>query len=264
MVGRLFVGTSGFDHPEWKGSFYPPNLKRREMLSFYARRLPSVEINYTFRHEADQETTTAWRSATPAGFVFALKAHQRLTHWQRLLCPDDSLERFLGGARSLGPQLGPILFQLPPNFRADAGRLAGFVDRLPADLRLAFEFRHESWTGTDRVLAARGIATCVSETDEREFQGELLVRPFVYLRLRRTSYGRTRLRRWAERVASARLAGADVYCYFKHEEAGKGAAFASSFLRMSRRYPFAAEESASRSASMALGSESGSPSAVVT
>jgi uncharacterized protein YecE (DUF72 family) len=264
MQGRLYVGTSGFDYPEWKGSFYPTNLRRREMLAYYSRKLPSVEINYTFRHEAEAETTAAWAAATPSDFVFALKAHQRLTHWQRLLGTDDSLPRFLESARALRGKLGPILFQLPPNFKADLERLAAFVDRLPVDLRFAFEFRHDSWSVATPLLAERGVATCVSETDERAFDGELQVAPFVYLRLRRTSYGRTRLHAWAERVASARRAGTDVYCYFKHEEAGKGAAFASSFLRLSERYALAADTSASRNASTVAGSEIGSPSAVVT
>jgi uncharacterized protein YecE (DUF72 family) len=265
MTGRAFVGTSGFDYPQWRGSFYPASLRRQDMLAYYASRFGSVEINYTFRHEASVETLASWRAATQSGFVFSLKAHQRLTHWQRLSAPDDATERFLAGARTLGDRLGPILFQLPPTLRADPELLDRFVARLPADLRFAFEFRHDSWKGIDRLLEPQGIARCVAETDEDAFREELPAGPFVYLRLRRTSYGRARLRTWARRIGEATAAGRDVFCYFKHEEAGAGAAFGQALLRLlAAPQSAAASTSAPRSASSAVGSSTGSPSPVVT
>ena len=231
MAGRLFVGTSGFDFPEWKGSFYPETLRRREMLAYYAERLGSVEINYSFRHELSPETVANWCASTPDDFVFSVKAHQRLTHWQRLTAPDESLERFLQAARRLGHRLGPILFQTPPNLRADLALVERFLERLPGEMRFAFEFRHDSWNATGPLLAERGVAWCVAETDESPFEAELPVGPFVYLRLRRTAYGHDRLVDWARRIDAARAEGRDVFCYFKHEEGGAGARFALALVR---------------------------------
>ena len=231
MAGRLFVGTSGFDFPEWKGSFYPETLRRREMLAYYAERLRSVEINYSFRHELSPETVASWCRSTPEDFVFSVKAHQRLTHWQRLTAPDESLERFLDTTRGLGHRLGTILFQTPPTLRADLPLLQRFLDRLPDQMRFAFEFRHDSWRPAGPLLAERGVAWCVAETDEVPFETELPGGPFDYLRLRRTSYGPDRLQGWARRIDSARGEGRDIFCYFKHEEGAAGARFALALVR---------------------------------
>jgi uncharacterized protein YecE (DUF72 family) len=231
MAGSVYVGTSGFDYPEWKGSFYPSTLKRREMLPFYAERFRSVEINYTFRREPTADVLRAWRAATREGFLFALKAHQRITHWQRLSAADHAVDRFLALARTLEDRLGPILFQLPPNLTADRDLLRRFLDRLPDDLRVAFEFRHPSWRAAAPLLAERGVAWCLAETDAQPFRDTALPPgPYVYLRLRRTTYGRADLTAWAERIREASSAGRDVFCYFKHEEAGAGAEFAGALI----------------------------------
>ena len=231
MGGRVFVGTSGYDFPQWRGSFYPETLRRREMLSYYAERLRSVEINYSFRHELSPETVKSWRGSTAEDFVFSVKAHQRLTHWQRLSAPDESLERFLAATRGLGRRLGPILFQTPPTLRADLPLLERFLDRLPVTMRFAFEFRHESWEPAASLLAERGVAWCVADADEAPFEAELPDGSFVYLRLRRASYEGDRLREWARRIDAVRSEGRDVFCYFKHEEAGAGARFALALVR---------------------------------
>jgi uncharacterized protein YecE (DUF72 family) len=223
MAGTLYLGTSGFAYDEWKGPFYPPTLKQREMLPFYAGRFGSVEINYTFRQQPAEKTLLTWREATPDGFLFALKAHQRITHWLRLAGADEAVSTFLDRIRLLGPRLGPILFQCPPNLQYDRSLIESFLGYLPPTFRCAFEFRHPSWSAAKDVLASQGAAWCVAETDEKPFDEKTLDQgPFVYLRLRKTEYSDDELRAWAERIGPPLQEGTDVFCYFKHEDKGAG------------------------------------------
>lgn len=227
MGGRLFVGTSGFAFKGWKGPFYPAGLKDREMLAFYASRLPSVEINYTFRRHPSEKTLANWREQTPDGFEFALKAHQRITHTLRLAAAGEAVDRFLQAARLLGPRLGPILFQCPPSLRFDRDLILSFLDTVPPEVRAAFEFRHPSWDEARPLLAERGTAWCVAETDETPApEGPVADGSLAYLRLRKTSYSDEEMGAWAARVGGALRGDADVFCYFKHEEEGAGPAFA--------------------------------------
>jgi uncharacterized protein YecE (DUF72 family) len=222
--GTLYLGTSGFGYTEWKGPFYPEKLKQKDMLPFYAEHFRTVEINYTFRHQASEKTLTTWREATPDGFLFSLKAHQRITHWLRLADADEAVSAFLERARLLGDRLGPILFQCPPNLPYDRGLIENFVGFLPPTNRYAFEFRHPSWIEARDLLASQGAAWCVAETDEAPVPAgdPLPHRPFVYLRLRKTAYLDDELRSWAERVGTVLEEGSDVFCYFKHEDKGAG------------------------------------------
>jgi len=159
------VGTSGYNFPEWKGPFYPAKTPESKMLEYYAQRLTTVEINYTFYRMPNAKTVAGWDAASPAAFTFVLKAPQRITHIARLRDVDDPLRYFLETARKLGPKLGPILFQLPPNFKKDVDRLNDLLTQFPADLRCAWEFRHESWF-TDDVTRRCGSGTprCASRT----------------------------------------------------------------------------------------------------
>src|SRR5216110_1206913 len=163
---RLCVGTSGYNFPEWKGSFYPPKLPTSKWLEYYASKLGTVEINYTFYRMPNAKTVAGWNAATPAAFTFVLKAPQRITHIARLRDVDDPLRYFLETGRKLGPKLGPILFQLPPNFKKDLDRLNDLLTQFPADLRCAWEFRHESWFTDDVYAALRtaNAALCVADT----------------------------------------------------------------------------------------------------
>jgi uncharacterized protein YecE (DUF72 family) len=225
--GTLYLGTSGFAYKEWKGSFYPEGLKDREMLPYYAGRLCTVEINYTFRRNPAPATLTGWREATPDGFRFALKAHQRITHWLRLADADEAVSGFLDRARTLGPRLGPILFQCPPSFHLDRARLESFLAYLPPIFRYAFEFRHPSWAEARDVLASQGAAWCMAETDEHPAGDDPVpARPFAYLRLRKERYEDDDLRAWAARIEPVLAGGSDVYCYFKHEEGAAAPRFA--------------------------------------
>ena len=189
-AGTLYLGTSGFAYDEWKGPFYPPTLKQREMLPFYSSRFPSVEINYTFRQQPSEKTLIAWRLATPDGFLFTLKAHQRITHWLRLAGADEAVSTMLERLRELGPRLGAILFQCPPNLPYDQSLIESFLAFLPPTFRYAFEFRHPSWDEARKILASQGAAWCTAETDERPFApGErLAAETFVYLRIVKQSY----------------------------------------------------------------------------
>jgi uncharacterized protein YecE (DUF72 family) len=225
MTGTLYTGTSGFAYKEWKGVFYPEGLKDREMLSYYASRLPSVEINYTFRRQPSEKTLTTWRDATPETFRLTLKANQRITHWLRLEHADEAVREFLERARLLGDRLGPILFQCPPNLEFDRSRIEAFVGYLPPGVLAAMEFRHPSWEEARPILAAQGVAWCSAETDDKE-AGQLSWEPFGFLRLRKTEYTDEELHKWAERIAPVLAEDRDVYCYFKHEDGAASAKMA--------------------------------------
>jgi uncharacterized protein YecE (DUF72 family) len=218
-AGTLYLGTSGFSYDEWKGVFYPKEVKQKERLAYYASKFPSVEINYSFRRLPSEKTLTDWRSQVPEGFQFTLKASQRITHFKRLADADEEVGVFLERARLLGDRLGPILFQCPPTLKFDRGLIESFLAYLPPIARYAFEFRHASWEEARDVLAAQGVAWCVAETDENA-RSALSWEPFGYLRLRKTAYSDDDIKEWAGLIGPALDAGNDVYCYFKHEDEG--------------------------------------------
>jgi uncharacterized protein YecE (DUF72 family) len=227
VAGTLHLGTSGFAYPEWKGPFYPPDLRSKDMLGFYSSRFSSVEINYTFRRYPSEKTLATWRSQTPAGFLVTLKANQQITHWRRLADADEPVSRFLEAARPLGDRLGVILFQCPPNLEYDRSLIELFLAYLPPIARYAFEFRHPSWSEARELLASQRVAWCVAETDEHPVGADPLpAGPFVYLRLRKEGYSEEELAAWAGRIGSCLEEGREVFCYFKHEEKGAGPIFA--------------------------------------
>jgi uncharacterized protein YecE (DUF72 family) len=223
--GHLYLGTSGFAYAEWKGPFYPEDLKDREMLHFFASKFPSVEINYTFRRQPSEKTLATWREQTEEGFTFALKAHQRITHTLRLRDADESVSTFLDRAKQLGDRLGPILFQCPPSLRFDRALIESFLAFLPGNVRCAMEFRHPSWEEARPILRDQGVAWCTAETDASS-GGEPSFEPFGYLRLRKETYTDEEIAAWAERLRPALAEGHDVYTYFKHEDKGAGPIFA--------------------------------------
>ncbi len=218
---RLFVGTSGFSYKEWKGSFYPEDLPASEMLRFYASKLPAVEINNTFYRMPRSETLAQWAEQVPDAFRFALKAPQRITHIRRLKEAGDSVDFFFRVATTLGDRLGPMLFQLPPNFKKDAPRLTDFLATLPPVARCSFEFRHESWFEEPvyEALQAARCALCLAE-DEDLATPRIATTGWGYLRLRRQDYGEEQLLDWAATLRSQPWE--EAYVFFKHEEGGKG------------------------------------------
>jgi uncharacterized protein YecE (DUF72 family) len=222
MVGTLYLGTSGFSYDGWKhGVFYPEGLKNREMLSYYASRFPSVEINYTFRRFPTDKSLATWRDQTPEDFRFTLKANQRITHFKKLRDADEDVRDFLQAAAVLGERLGTVLYQCPPSLHYDRELIASFVGYLPPSPRAAMEFRHPSWLEARELLLDQGIAWCVAETDEHDpGPDDLSWEPFGYLRLRKTEYTDEELTAWAKRIGAALEGGGDVFCYFKHEDEG--------------------------------------------
>jgi len=222
MDGTLYLGTSGFAYDEWKhGVFYPEGLKNREMLSYYASRFPSVEINYTFRRFPTEKSVETWKTETPETFRFTLKANQRITHWKRLADTDEDVRDFLDRGRLLGDRLGTVLYQCPPTLQYDRGLIEAFVGYLPPAPRTAMEFRHPSWAQARDLLLEQGVAWCVAETDENDpGPDDLSWEPFGFLRLRKTGYTDDELSAWVSRIRPSLEAGRDVYCYFKHEDEG--------------------------------------------
>jgi len=231
---RFRIGTSGFSYKEWKGSFYPQDLPAAGMLGYYASRLDTVEINNTFYRMPTKDLLEKWAAAVPESFTFVLKASQRITHQKRLKDAGEEIAYFLEAAAVLGARLGPVLFQTPPHLRKDLARLEAFLGLLPSGTRAAFEFRHESWLD-DAVydaLRARRAVLCAADVDDAGGQGPPLVptADWGYLRLRRAEYSAADLAGWAERVKA--LPWSEAYVFFKHEEAGRGAAYALELARL--------------------------------
>jgi uncharacterized protein YecE (DUF72 family) len=233
-MARLFCGTSGFAYASWKPDFYPAKMPSKRFLEHYAGRLNAVEINYTFRRLATAATLESWVRATPAGFVFCPKAHMRITHIQRLQKAEFT-ELFF---RALEPlriarRLGPVLFQLPPQFRADVPVLDEFLGALPDGLSCAFEFRNQSWLNADvyGVLERYGAALCLAESEKQLTIPEVLTAAFVYSRLRKTDYSPEEREEIAQRVRQLMAGGRDCYVFFKHEETPAGALYAEDLLR---------------------------------
>src|SRR5687767_5436415 len=189
MPHRVLVGTSGYNYPEWRGSFYPEKFSTDKMLPYYAERFNTVEINYTFYRMPNEKLLAGWSDATPDGFTFTLKAPQRITHVARLQRCEELLQAFCRTAATLGPKLGALLFQLPPNFKKDADILQRFLEGLPEDARAAFEFRHPSWFAPDvySALSVRNAALCIADSEKLSTPIEATAR-HGYLRLRDEGY----------------------------------------------------------------------------
>jgi uncharacterized protein YecE (DUF72 family) len=201
------------------------------MLPYYAERLTTVEINYTFYRVPNQKILAGWDRETPAGFRLTLKAPKRITHIAKLHDCADLLGYFLKTAATLGPKLGAILFQLPPYFRKDLAVLDEFLGLLPAGTCAAFEFRHASWMDAEVFarLKSAGLALCVADSEKFSTPVEITA-PYGYFRLRDEGYTPKDLERWAEVIRDNTARLSDVYVYFKHEEAGKGPEFARLLL----------------------------------
>jgi uncharacterized protein YecE (DUF72 family) len=223
---QFLIGTSGWNYPHWRGVFYPRDVPPRAWLAYYARRFPTVEINYSFYRLPTARMFAAWRAAVPAAFTFAVKASRFITHIKRLRTSRGPVGRLLTRARPLRRRLGPILFQLPPTFACDEGRLAHFLRGLPSGHRYAVEFRHLSWHREPvyRLLRRHRVACCVSDGPDIPLR---LVKtsPFVYVRLHGPEdvgagrYSEAALRSWARDIRALSGTGT-AYVYFNNDERG--------------------------------------------
>ena len=219
---KILAGTSGYAFKEWKGNFYPQDLKDDGMLGFYASKFPTVEINNTFYRLPRENVLRDWAAQVPETFTFALKASQRITHYARLKEESASLVDFLlKNTATLGDRLGPILFQLPPNMKKDVNRFRGFLGLLPFDRRYAFEFRHDSWFDDEvySALRERDIAMCIAEQDDFSCP-VVCTSTWGYLRLHKLDYNAGELVDWAKRVVGQQWN--EAYVFFKHDETEHG------------------------------------------
>jgi uncharacterized protein YecE (DUF72 family) len=225
------IGTSGYNYPEWRGSFYPEKFPTSKMLAFYSERFTTVEVNYTFYRMPTPPLLEGWTKGTPDGFRFTLKAPRRITHDSKLQRCEELTHVFCQTAATLGPKLGVLLFQLPPTFKRNDDVLAAFVDRLPEGTRAAFEFRHESWHDESvfDCLRRKNIALCIADS-EKMSTPLVVTADYAYFRLRDEGYQDADIERWGSTIAA--LNGVQTaYIYFKHEEEGKGPLFAAALGR---------------------------------
>ena len=231
MASRILAGASGYSFKEWKGDFYPKDLKAEDMLPFYASRLPTVEINNTFYRMPRPAMLENWAAITPPSFRFAIKASRRITHMSRIK-PESSAEPvdFLyKNLASLGGKRGPVLFQLPPNLKKDLPRLQEFLPLLPKDHHAAFEFRNETWFDDDVYAALRGAGAslCFSEREDNAPPPLVETAPWGYVRLRLEEYSEKDLAAWAKRLEAT--GWKEIFAYFMHEPTAP--AYAASLMR---------------------------------
>ncbi len=233
---NYWIGTSGFQYAEWKGTFYPEDLPVAKMLPFYAEKFSTTEINYTFHRIPAPKTVENWCKLTSDNFRFSLKAPQKVTHFSRLRNCDDTVDYFHDVACGLGKRLGPVLFQLPPNLKKDVALLGRFTECLPPSMRAAFEFRDASWFDDEvfEALRRRNVSLCIADSEK-------LATPFVatadwgYLRLRREDYAAADIARWAQLLQGRDAEWSEAFVYFKHEERGTGPKLATQMLELLRQ-----------------------------
>jgi uncharacterized protein YecE (DUF72 family) len=222
------IGTSGWEYGHWRGSFYPADLRRERWFEFYAERFDTVELNATFYRLPERRVFEGWAERAPAGFRYAVKASRYLTHVKRLRDPAEPLERLWSRATALGRHLGPMLYQLPPRWRPDRERLAGFLQALPPDRAQALEIRDPRWYRPQltELLAERGVALCVHDMQGSAAPASAARGPIVYLRFHGAgqryagAYRPQVLGVWARRIVDWSAAGWPVWAYFNNDIGG--------------------------------------------
>ena len=237
-MGTIYAGTSGWAYPTWKPGFYPAKLGAATFLGYYASRLNTVELNYTFRRFPTEKLLNGWIEATPANFKFAVKVHQSITHIKRLRDAISPTLKFISALQPLedAGKLGPLLFQLPPFLKCDLELLRSFLAGLPRRFPMAFEFRNDSWFCGEVFAALReaGVALCLAESEKLETP-DVQTAGFSYLRLRKTKYSTKARKALVRRIKDLGKKG-DVFVYFKHEETPEGALYAEDLLAESKTF----------------------------
>ncbi len=243
---ELHIGTSGWSYTSWKPAFFPEQLPSKRFLEFYGTQLNAVELNATFRRMPTASAIAGWVGATTQGFRFAAKAHQSITHFKRLKGAEESMRSFLQALEPMrqSGKLGPILFQLPPNLKADTGLLGEFVQLLPRAYQFAFEFRHESWfsDAVYDILRGKNVALCWAES-EKIVTPRIPTADFLYYRFREPEYSTPDLEKLAEELRKE-CEQKEVYAFFKHEEQPESALNAVTVARKNgiEAKPFALPE----------------------
>lgn len=228
----LFIGTSGYSHAEWKGNFYPEKISQKKMLEFYAQHFATVEVNYTFRQLPTQKVVEGWVQQVPASFRFVLKGSQSITHFKRLKNAEKETDDFLGVATALQERQGPILLQLPPNFKKDVPRLDAFLKHVAGRAKLAFEFRNASWLDDEvyGCLRAHSAVLCVTDRDDLPQTGLVHTSDWGYVRLWDDNYTDPRLREWVQGILAQKWS--EAYVIFMHEDAGISPKMAARFVEL--------------------------------
>ncbi|HEX3425618.1 MAG TPA: DUF72 domain-containing protein [Acidimicrobiales bacterium] len=241
----VHVGTSGWQYRDWKGPFYPTGVKQADWLGFYAQHFATVEVNNAFYRLPEASLFSRWADQLPDGFVMAVKASRYLTHVKRLHDPEEPVQRLMSRARCLGPKLGPVLLQLPPNLPAHLGDLAATLDAFGPDVRVAVELRHPSWFADDTaedlksLLTGHDAALCLADSPRRRTP-RWRTAGWGYLRLHegraspRPCYGRQALRSWASHLEELWGPGEDVYVYFNNDPGACAVRNARTFSRMTQ------------------------------
>ena len=226
-IGRYYIGTSGWSYPHWVGPFYPPGISPAGFLQYYLGFFNSVELNNTFYRLPQKSSVERWGRMAPDPFLYSVKGSRYITHMKRLRDTSESMDLFLNSVQPLGGHLGPLLFQLPKNFKLDLQRLKEFLVRLTGKYRYVFEFRDPSWF-TDSVfslLEDQGAGICIYDIEGRQSPIEVTT-DFVYVRLHgplkayQGSYSDSQLREWAFFIRDMRLAGRDCFLYFDNDQDG--------------------------------------------
>ena len=231
---KLYVGTSGYSYKEWKGSFYPEKIQGAQMLSYYAERLPAVELNNTFYRLPRPEMIETWLAQVPEDFRFTVKASQGITHFRKLKDAAGATKIMLDHLAAFDNRLGAVLFRLPEDMKKDLKRLESFLKVLPKDTRAAFDFRHATWFDDDvtELLRSENRVLCVSDTDELPKDHIDKTADWGYVRLRRVRYSAKELREWSKRIMAQEWKTA--YVFFKHEDEGTGPKLAAQFISLNR------------------------------
>lgn len=229
---QFFVGTSGYGYKEWKGSFYPEKLPQKQMLTYYGQRFNSVELNNTFRRMPTADSLQSLLDQVPKSFRFAVKAPQSITHFKRLKDAGSNVQELKDALQGLKKQAGPVLFQLPPNFKKDIERLDTFLKSIGKGISAAFEFRHESWYDDEvfKCLRKHACALCAADAEDTPKAQLVRTAKWGYVRLRRDGYTKKALTTWLKNIRT--LDWKTVYVYFKHEETGMGPKLARMFLEL--------------------------------
>jgi uncharacterized protein YecE (DUF72 family) len=230
----VYVGTSGYSYKEWKGSFYPEQISANEMLSYYAERLPAVELNNTYYRLPQRSTVESWRAQAPKNFRFSVKAPQSITLYRRLKDVGWQTKNLLETVSVLGDQLGAVLFRMPEDMKKDRGRLESFLKELPAETPAAFEFRHPTWLDDDvrELLRRHNRVLVVSDTDEMPTDHIDKTADWGYVRLRRVKYSKADLTAWSKRIKGQKWKR--TFVFFKHDDEGTGPKLAAQFIKLNK------------------------------